>query len=108
MKVKSKKNLNNEFKLNVDEQQDDIKYFKRILWHWWHRTPIKKMDVCVTCNQTIAKNFFYKKTYPGKAHQAVVELLWQHVQIKNGIKQSYGYSIWINLSWTTGRTGVNT
>ena len=57
------KNMNNEFKVNVDEQQGDIKHLKEY---------------------------------------------WQIVQIKNGIKQSYGYSIWINLSWMTGKTGVNT
>ena len=47
--------VNNELKLIVDEQQDDIKHLKEYcdiddikpLWN--------EMDVCVTCNQTFAK-----------------------------------------------------
>ena len=53
--MKIKKPINNELKLNVDEQQYDIKHLEEYrdindiepLW--------KEMDVCVTCNQTIAK-----------------------------------------------------
>jgi hypothetical protein len=30
------------------------------------------MDVCVTCNQTIANKKNVEKSYPGRAHWAVV------------------------------------
>ena len=53
--------MNNEFKVNVDEQQDDIKHLKEYcdiddiepLW--------KEMNVCVTCNQTIANKKLLRK-----------------------------------------------
>jgi hypothetical protein len=32
------------------------------------------MDLCVTCNQTIANKKTVKKSYPGRAHWAVVKL----------------------------------
>ena len=68
-----------------------------------------KRNGCV-CNMKSnnGKEKNVEKSYPGRAHWAVVKLKWQIVQIKNGIKHSYGYSIWINLSWTTGKTGGNT
>ena len=64
--------MNNEFKVNVDEQQDDIKHLKEYcdideiepLW--------KEMDVCVTCNQTIAKKNLLKNHIQEKH----TELLW--------------------------------
>ena len=70
--------MNNELKLIVDEQQDDITHFKEqcdiddedeaqeitaaII-------PIKKKKpVCVTCNQTFVTKKWVEKTYPGRAH----------------------------------------
>ena len=47
--------MNNDLKLNVDEQQDDIKHLKEHL---------KEKALCVTCNPSIAttKNWL-KKMY---------------------------------------------
>ena len=55
--------MNNELKLNVDEQQDGIKHLQEYcdiddiepLW--------KDMDVCVTCKQIISKKKLLKKTH---------------------------------------------
>ena len=66
------KNMNNEFKVNVDEQQDDIKHLKEYcdideiepLW--------KEMDV--TCNQTIAN----KKMLKNHTQEEHTELLWNY------------------------------
>ena len=69
------KNMNNELKLNIDEQQDETTHF----FKYWDideiETPWKEMDVCVACNQTIAKKSWLKNTYPARAHKAVVKLL---------------------------------
>ena len=69
MKVNYEKaiEVNNEFKLNVDEQQDNIKHLKEqcdindigdmdeVQEITAVRTPMKKnRPVCVTCNPTIA------------------------------------------------------
>ena len=54
------KNMNNEFKVNVDEQQDDIKHLKEYCDIDEIKPLWKEMDVCVTCNQTIANKFFWK------------------------------------------------
>ena len=47
--------VNNDLKLNVDEQQDDIKHLK---------DHLKEKALCVTCNPLIAttKNWFKKRT----------------------------------------------
>ena len=66
--------MNNGFKVNVDEQQDDIKHLKEY-WDIDDIEPLwKEMDVCVTCNQNNCKGKFVEKSYPGKAHWAVVKL----------------------------------
>ena len=69
--------VNNELKLNVDEQQDGIKHLKE-QWDIYDddevqkitaaRNPMKKnKPVCVTCYQTFAITNWLKK-YPGRAH----------------------------------------
>ena len=47
--------MNNEFKVNVDEQQDDIKHLKEYCDIYDIEPLWKQMDVWVTCNQKIAK-----------------------------------------------------
>ena len=47
--------MNNEFKVNVDEQQDYIKHLKEYCDMDDIEPLCKEMDMCVTCNQTIAK-----------------------------------------------------
>ena len=76
--------VNNELRLNVDEQQDDKKLkvksdiddsdeVQEIIAV---RAPMKiNRPVCVTCNQTLALKNLCKITYQGKAHWALVKLL---------------------------------
>ena len=65
--------MNNEFKVNVDEQQDDIKHLKEHCDIDDIEPVWKEIDMCVTCNQTIAKKICWK-TCPGQVHWAVVKL----------------------------------
>ena len=52
--------MNNELKLNVDEQQYGIKHLKDYC-DIDHRDALwKEMDVCATCNQTISKKNWFK------------------------------------------------
>ena len=92
MKVNYKKatKVNNELKLNVYEQQDDITHLK------WQcdivyedevqeitaaRTLMKKnWLVCVACIQTFAMKNVFKNDTQERAHWALVKLLWQNVQ----------------------------
>ena len=57
MKVKKANKLNNEIKLNVDKQQDDIIFSKEHL---------NEKAVCVTCNKKFATNNGLKNVYPRK------------------------------------------
>ena len=102
------KNMNNEFKVNVDEQHDDIKHLKEYSDIYDIEPLWKEMDVCVRCNQIIAKKNLLKNHIQEKH----TELLWNYsgmlFKLRMELTQSYGYSIWINLPWTTGKTGVNT
>ena len=70
--------MNNELKLNVDEQEDDLKHLKEecdieneheVQEITAARTPMKNnRSVCVTCNQTFVMKNGLKKTNPGRAH----------------------------------------
>ena len=70
--------VNNDLKLNVDEQQDDIKHLKEqydiddedeFQEITAARNPMKKKKgVYVTCSQTLAIKNGLKKPYPGRAH----------------------------------------
>ena len=83
MKVNNEKviEVNKELKLNVDEQQDDIKLLKEqcdiddedeVQEITAARTSMKKNKlVCVTCKQTFATKNCLTKTYPGRAHDPV-------------------------------------
>ena len=76
--------LNNELKLNVAEQlqeQCDIDDEDEVQEITAARILMKKnRPVCVTCNPTLAIKKWVEKTYPGRAHIALVKLLWQTVQ----------------------------
>ena len=73
MKVSYEKTIevNNQLKLNVDEQQDELKHVKEqcdiddedeVQEITAARTPIKKnKPVCETCNQTFAILYWLKK-----------------------------------------------
>ena len=73
MKVNYEKaiKVNNEFMVNVDEQQDDIKHIKEqcdiddeneVQEITAARTPLKnKRPMCVTCNQTFLMKIMLKK-----------------------------------------------
>ena len=74
--------MNNELKLIVDKQQDDIKHLKEqchdiddedeVQEITADSTPMKKnRPVCVTCNQTFTMENKFKKTYPGRSHDPV-------------------------------------
>ena len=79
MKESSEKamEVNNEPRLNFDEQQDD-KTFKvksdiddsdEVQEITAARTPMENnRPVCVTCNQTLALKNGCKQTYQGRAH----------------------------------------
>ena len=54
------KNTNNEFKVNVDDQQDDIKHSQEYCGIDEIEPLRKEMIMCVTCNQTIAKKKLLK------------------------------------------------
>ena len=56
------------------------------------RTPMKKSNsgnMCVTCYQIFAKTQGMGKN-PGKAHRALVQLLWQHFQRYKDCRHSHG------------------
>ena len=69
--------VNNELKLNVNKQQDDINNLKdkcdiddedEVQKITAASTPMKKnKSMCVACNQTCAMENWFKK-YPGRAH----------------------------------------
>ena len=55
-----------------------------------------------------SKNFNEKsaeKTYPKRAHWALVKLLWQNFQKLKGCRQSHLRSMCINLSWMQRKKG---
>ena len=70
--------VNNVLRVNVDEQQDDIKQLKeqcdkdnkdKVHEITAAITPMKKKNpVCVTCNHTLVTQKKVEKTYPGRAH----------------------------------------
>ena len=79
MKESSEKamEVNNELRLNVDEQQDDktlkvksdIDDSDEVQEITAARTPMKNnRPVCVTCNQTLALKNGCNKTYRKRAH----------------------------------------
>ena len=79
MKESSEKamEVNNELRLNVDEQQDDktlkvksdIDDSDEVQEITAARTPMQNnRPVCVTCHQTLALKNGCKKTYRGRAH----------------------------------------
>ena len=79
MKESSEKamEVNNEPRLNVDEQQDDktlkvksdIDDSDEVQEITAARTPMKNnRPVCVRCNQTVALKNGCKQTYRGRAH----------------------------------------
>ena len=52
-KVKKANKVNNDLKLNVDEQEDDIKHLKE---------QLKDKALCVTCNPSITRTKHIKET----------------------------------------------
>ena len=68
------KNINNAFKLNVDEQQDHIKHLKEYCDIDDIKPIWKEKDVCVTYNQTMAK----KNLLKNHIQEEHIELLWNY------------------------------
>ena len=52
--------MNNELKLNVDEQQDGMNHLKEYCDIDDIKPLLKEIDVCLTCNQTIGKKNWFK------------------------------------------------
>ena len=71
--------MNNEFKLNVEEQEDTINHLKvhfdidgedkvQEITAAWTRMKNNR-SVCVTCNKTFAmQKKWVEETYPGRRH----------------------------------------
>ena len=60
--------VNNELKLNVDEQQDDVKHLKEYCDIDDIEPPWKDKAMRGTCNQPFAWTKWLEKTYSGKVH----------------------------------------
>ena len=83
MKVNYKKTIevNNQIKINVDEQQVNIKYLKercnqdekdKVQEISGAGTPMKKDKYwCVTCNKNVQRKKLVEKSYHGRAYDPV-------------------------------------